>query len=181
VRHSTEATRRRLYAEAAALVEREYRGQLTLALLAGALASSPRQLQRAYAEVGSTTFREQLTARRLRAGAELLAAQPGLSIAQIAQLVGYRHAPHFTRLFRQHYGRAPGDFRAWARGGPTGGGVQVQPPPERPAATGPPSAGSSSSSPSSSRSPGADSSPGRRRRISVPPPGAGSALIAPPC
>jgi AraC-like DNA-binding protein len=178
VRHSTEATRRRLYAEATALVAREYKSELTLRLLAGALASSPCQLQRAYAEFGSSTFREQLTETRLRAGAELLAGQPSLSIAQIARLVGYRQAQHFARLFRVRYGRTPGEFRSWARGGPADSGAQVQRPPERPAATGPPpSAGSSSSS----RSPGADSSAGRRNRISVPPPGAGSALIAPPC
>jgi AraC-like DNA-binding protein len=42
--------RRRLYLLARVLVARHYRRELTLALVARSLASSPRQLQRAYAQ-----------------------------------------------------------------------------------------------------------------------------------
>ena len=65
-----------LYRESCAIVARHYRRPLTLAVVARALASSPRQLQRAFAEVGGTTFSAKLREVRLRNAAALLAAQP---------------------------------------------------------------------------------------------------------
>ena len=50
MRPHTVSARRRLYLLARVIVARHYRSPLTLALVARAVASSPRQLQRAYAE-----------------------------------------------------------------------------------------------------------------------------------
>jgi AraC-like DNA-binding protein len=50
MRAQTLEARRRLYLLARLIVARNYRRPLTLAVVAGALASSPRQLQRAYAQ-----------------------------------------------------------------------------------------------------------------------------------
>ncbi len=94
---------------------RHYGRPLRLGLLARALASSPRELQRAYAQFGPVTFREDLQARRLRAAAELLAGQPSIAVADVARLVGYRQAPHFGRVFAARYGLSPGRFRDRAR------------------------------------------------------------------
>ena len=58
----------------ARIVEREYADELSLDDIARRVASSRRQLQRAYAEIGRTTFREHLTAVRMERAAELLAA-----------------------------------------------------------------------------------------------------------
>ena len=52
--------RRRLYLLARVVVARHYRRRLTLAVVARALASSPRQVQRAYAQFGEMTFQEDL-------------------------------------------------------------------------------------------------------------------------
>ncbi len=71
----TLSERHRLYLTARVLVKRHYRRELTLAAVARALACSPRQLQRAYAQFGGTTFQEDLRARRMAAAAELLAEQ----------------------------------------------------------------------------------------------------------
>ena len=57
-----------LFEDAVAIVEREYASELSLDDIARRVASSRRQLQRAYAEIGSTTFREHLTARAHGAG-----------------------------------------------------------------------------------------------------------------
>ena len=62
-------------------------------MVARALASSPRQLQRAYAEIGQTTFAADLRSVRLRNAAELLAHQP-LAVSDVARLVGYRQPSH---------------------------------------------------------------------------------------
>jgi AraC-like DNA-binding protein len=88
---------------------------LTLDAAARALASSPREIQRAYEQGGETTFREDLRTRRLQAGAELLAGQAALRVEDIARLAGYSHGAHFARAFRERYGASPGAFRALAR------------------------------------------------------------------
>jgi len=171
VRSETFESRRRLYLQARAIVARHYRRRLTLGVLAVALASSPRELQRAYAEFGSLTFREDLQGRRLRAAAELLAEQPSIPVAVVARLVGYSQAPHFGRVFGARFGLPPGRFREQAL---LAGAQSPSSPAE---ASGPPL--SCVSSPGK-RSP-AGSVPGSPRRISVPPPGAASAVTLPPC
>jgi two-component system response regulator YesN len=93
------------------VVARHYRRQLTLAVVAGALASSPRQVQRAYAQFGQTTFSEDLLARRMAAAAQLLIEQRSIPVRDVARLVGYRQAPHFARAFRRRYGLSPARFR----------------------------------------------------------------------
>jgi AraC-like DNA-binding protein len=115
VRPDTLSARRRLYLLARVLVARHYRRELTLAVLARSLASSPRQLQRAYEQFGETTFREDLLARRMAAAAQLLVEQRSIPVADVARLVGYRHAPYFARAFRHRYGQSPARFRRAAR------------------------------------------------------------------
>jgi AraC-like DNA-binding protein len=169
--------------EARALVAAGYREELTLATLAAALASSPRQIQRAYADCGGGCFREDLRARRLQAAAELLAGQPSIAVAEVARLVGYPRAAHFSRVFRACFGVTPGEFRARARtaGSADAGEVRAGQLQRPPAGGEPTKAGEGGDSSARSRTGGAGSSPGSRSRISVPPPGAASALIAPPC
>jgi AraC family transcriptional regulator, regulatory protein of adaptative response / methylphosphotriester-DNA alkyltransferase methyltransferase len=113
IRVRREVTRRflaELYVQAGAFVERHYRRPLALPAVARALSTSPRQLQRAYAEVGRTSFAAQLRGVRLRNAAELLAHQP-LTVTDVARLVGYRQPSHFVKAFRRMYGVTPGAFR----------------------------------------------------------------------
>jgi AraC-like DNA-binding protein len=134
VRPDTLAARQRLYLLARVVVARHYRRRLTLPVVAGLLASSPRQLQRAYEQFGDLSFHEDLQRRRMRAAAVLLIEQPAIPVADVARLVGYRQPSHFARAFRRRYGLAPAGFRETARkngvhrrdsrpatsGGPTG-------------------------------------------------------------
>ena len=103
-----------VYVRAQVAVERGYRRPLTLATLAQSLAVSPRQLERAYDEIGLTTFAAHLRAVRLRNAAELLAHQP-LTVTDVARLVGYRQPSHFVKAFRGRFGVTPGAFRDAAR------------------------------------------------------------------
>jgi AraC family transcriptional regulator of adaptative response / methylphosphotriester-DNA alkyltransferase methyltransferase len=82
--------------------------------VARALASSPRQLQRAFTEVGGTSFSAYLREVRLRNAALLLARQP-LTVRQVSLLVGYRQPAHFAKAFRRRYGVTPARFRERAR------------------------------------------------------------------
>jgi AraC family transcriptional regulator of adaptative response / methylphosphotriester-DNA alkyltransferase methyltransferase len=114
VRTSTFSDRHRLYLLARVVVARHYRQPLTLVGVAEALSSSPRQLQRAYAQFGETSFEEDLRARRMSAAAELLIEQRAIPVRDVARLVGYRQPPHFAAAFRRRYGLSPADFREQA-------------------------------------------------------------------
>jgi transcriptional regulator GlxA family with amidase domain len=106
-----------LYRESCAIVLRHYRRPLTVAVVARALASSPRQLQRAFDEVGKTSFSAYLREVRLRNAAELLSRQP-LTVRQVALLAGYRQPAHFAKAFRRRYGVTPARYRDRARRAP---------------------------------------------------------------
>src|SRR3954462_5735623 len=105
IRHRTS-----LFEEATSIVESEFASDLSLDDIARRVASSRRQLQRSYAEIGNTTFREHLTAVRMDRAAELLAAR-GLTVREVAQRVVYRQPAQFAKAFRRHHGLAPSAFR----------------------------------------------------------------------
>jgi len=96
------------------LIARHYREPLTVAMLARRLGTSPRVLQRAYAQTGRTTVAEQLRAARLQAGAELLAEQ-SIAVADVGRLVGFRSASAFAAAFARRFGLAPAAYRTAAR------------------------------------------------------------------
>ena len=111
IRHRTS-----LFDDAVAIVETEFAADLSLDDIARRVASSRRQLQRAYAEIGDTTFRDHLTKIRMERAAELLAAR-SLTVREVAHRVGYRQPAQFAKAFRRHLGVAPSDYRARALGG----------------------------------------------------------------
>lgn len=100
------------------IVEAEYASDLELDDIARRVASSRRQLQRAYAEIGDTTFREHLTRVRMERAAELLA-NGSLTVREVARRVGYRQPAQFAKTFRRHLGNVPSAYRARAREGAT--------------------------------------------------------------
>jgi AraC family transcriptional regulator of adaptative response / methylphosphotriester-DNA alkyltransferase methyltransferase len=110
-RPTTIRLRTSLFEEATEIVDLEYGSDLSLDEIARRVASSRRQLQRAYAEIGQTTFRDHLTGVRMEKAAELLAAR-GLTVREVAHRVGYRQPAQFAKAFRRHTGAAPSDFRA---------------------------------------------------------------------
>lgn len=105
--------RRRAYRLARLTVMRSYHSPLTLEAVARTVASSPRQLQRAYAEFGKETFHDDLAARRVDAAAELLRVT-SIPVGDVARRVGYRQAGHFARAFRRRHGLSPSAYRAQA-------------------------------------------------------------------
>jgi transcriptional regulator GlxA family with amidase domain len=106
IRHRTS-----LFEEATAIVEREFASDLSLDDIARRVASSRRQLQRAYAEIGNTTFREHLTAVRMDRAADMLRIR-GLTVRDVAHRCGYRQPAQFAKAFRRHHGSSPSTFRS---------------------------------------------------------------------
>ncbi|HEU4974934.1 MAG TPA: helix-turn-helix transcriptional regulator [Baekduia sp.] len=112
-RPTTVRLRTSLFEDAVAIVEREYASDLALDDIARRVASSRRQLQRAYSEIGQTTFREHLTGVRMERAAEMLRARD-LTVREVAHRVGYRQPAQFAKAFRRHHGVAPSDYRSAA-------------------------------------------------------------------
>src|SRR6059058_5717701 len=110
-RPSTIHLRTALFEDAIAIVHEEFASDLALDDIARRVASSRRQLQRAYAEIGDTTFREHLTRVRMERAAELLR-DAGLTVREVAHRVGYRQPAQFAKAFRRHQGLAPSAFRS---------------------------------------------------------------------
>jgi len=110
-RPTTIRLRTSLFEEATEIVDHEYGSDLSLDEIARRVASSRRQLQRAYAEIGETTFRDHLTRVRMEKAAELLTGR-GLTVREVAHRVGYRQPAQFAKAFRRHTGVAPSDYRA---------------------------------------------------------------------
>ena len=108
IRHRTS-----LFEEAVLIVEAEYGSDIGLDDVARRVASSRRQLQRAYAEIGRTTFREHLTKVRMDRAADLLGTRR-LTVREVALRVGYRQPAQFAKAFRRHHGLAPSAFRSTA-------------------------------------------------------------------
>src|SRR6187200_621143 len=109
IRHRTS-----LFEDATAIVDTEYASDLSLDDIARRVASSRRQLQRAYAEIGDTTFRDHLTRVRMQKAAEMLSTR-ALTVREVAHRVGYRQPAQFAKAFRRYQGVAPSDFRSGGR------------------------------------------------------------------
>ena len=115
-RPATVNLRTSLYQDATTIVEAEYSRDLALDDIARRVASSRRQLQRAFAEVGDTTFREHLTHVRMDRAAEMLAGGQA-TVREVAARVGYRQPAQFAKAFRKRHGVTPSKYRSEVRSG----------------------------------------------------------------
>src|SRR3954452_9960347 len=116
IRSGTVARRRTLFDEASEIIEREYAHPIELDDVARRLATSRRQLQRAFAEVGETSFRTHVAKVRMRRALELLR-EGSLPVRDVANSVGYRQPAQFAKTFRRHHGAPPSSFRGIRPGG----------------------------------------------------------------
>jgi transcriptional regulator GlxA family with amidase domain len=110
MRDGTAERREQLYAEAIDLIARDYARDLQLEGVARTLATSRRQLQRAFAEIGNTSFREVLASVRMQHARTLLA-NPSVPVGRVAASVGYHQPAQFAKSFRRHHGTPPTNFR----------------------------------------------------------------------
>jgi transcriptional regulator GlxA family with amidase domain len=122
-RPSTVRHRTSLFEDAMRIVDEEYAAELSLDDIARRIATSRRQLQRSFAEVGETTFREHVARVRMHKAAELLR-DPSLTVGVVSRRVGYRQQAQFAKAFRREFGLPPAEFRRKA------------PPPDDPPARG---------------------------------------------
>ncbi|XLZ70716.1 AraC family transcriptional regulator [Massilia sp. SR12] len=97
----------------AVIVRRLAHGQVRVATVAEELGLSARTLQRKLADAGSS-FQQVLDEARFALARDYLR-QPGLSLVDIAFLLGYQEQSAFTHAFRDWSGMNPGAWRAAER------------------------------------------------------------------
>ncbi|MEA2448407.1 MAG: AraC family transcriptional regulator [Thermoleophilaceae bacterium] len=110
MREGTAERRRELYQEAIELIASQYGSDLSLDNVARRLATSRRQLQRAFSEAGETSFRDELARVRMEHARRLLAADE-VPVRQVAAQVGYHQPAQFAKSFRRYHGQPPSVYR----------------------------------------------------------------------
>ena len=95
---------------AIAFIEAHLETPLTIGELANSVALSPRQLERLFRERLGNTPKRYYNELRLKR-AQLLLQQTSLSIMQVAVIVGYTSASHFTHSYKEYVGHCPKEER----------------------------------------------------------------------
>ena len=113
-RELTTRLRTEVYRDAVDLIAEEYARDLRLDDVAYRVASSRRQLQRCFCEIGQTTFSDHVTSVRMQRAADLLARGTTL-IRTIAKEVGYSQPAQFAKAFRRYHGVSPAAYRTQLR------------------------------------------------------------------
>jgi AraC family transcriptional regulator, regulatory protein of adaptative response / methylphosphotriester-DNA alkyltransferase methyltransferase len=110
-RMTTPGRRATLLAEATVVMERRHADPaLSLEAVAREIATSSRQLQRVFAELAGSAFRDEVAAIRMQHGSTLLLTTD-LPVSEVARHVGYRQAAQFAKAFRRHHGISPTGLR----------------------------------------------------------------------
>lgn len=91
-------------------VKQQLHDNVTLKEVADYLSFSPNYLGSLFKEVTGTNFSEYVISMRMEKAGELLK-DPRMKIYEVADRVGYRYMPYFSRQFKEVYGMTPGEFR----------------------------------------------------------------------
>ena len=111
--------------EARAVIARRYGDDdLSLASVAHEIATSRRQLQRSFSEIGGTSFRTFVARVRMRKALEMLR-EGQMPVREVANSVGYRQPAQFAKTFRRHHGAPPSSFRGPATSTSSSNGVSA--------------------------------------------------------
>jgi AraC-like DNA-binding protein len=95
---------------AMARLERDYRRPPRFADLAREIATNQNKLKAVFKEAFGITMADYCLERRMREAQQLLL-EATLTIAQVAERVGYEHQSSFTAAFRGHVGMSPREYR----------------------------------------------------------------------
>lgn len=113
-REYTRRHREALFHEAVEVIGSSNGEHVTVDEVARQIATSRRQLQRVFVEVGGISFRDFVVNTRLRRAAEML--EQGMPAGEVARRTGYGHASHFARAFRRVHGVSPSAYSRGSRG-----------------------------------------------------------------
>ncbi|UHA72808.1 helix-turn-helix domain-containing protein [Paenibacillus sp. 481] len=100
----------RLIREMQRVVREQMHENITLRDIARQFSFSPNYLGHLFKEETGKSFSEMLIQMRMEKARELLK-DPSLKIYEVADQVGYRYLPYFSRQFKETYGMSPMDYR----------------------------------------------------------------------
>jgi transcriptional regulator GlxA family with amidase domain len=113
-RPATREARLAIFADAVEIIAAEYSRPIRIEEISRRVATSPRQLQRVFADIGGRGFRAHLQAVRMARATELLATTD-LPVKEIGTRVGYDDPSQFSKAFKRTYGVSPSQLRATRR------------------------------------------------------------------
>jgi transcriptional regulator GlxA family with amidase domain len=105
-RPATRELRRAIFQDAVEILATEYSRPIKIEEIARRVATSPRQLQRVFAEVGGVGFRSYVRGIRLSHAADLLV-ETDLPVREVARRVGYGDVSQFSKAFTRAFGVSP--------------------------------------------------------------------------
>ncbi len=85
--------------------------QLTTQELADQLATSPSTLSHAFARELGTSFKQMFTEMKLARADEMMMEEPDISVARVAERVGFDDPSHFSRMYKNRRGYPPSAFQ----------------------------------------------------------------------
>jgi AraC-like DNA-binding protein len=91
-------------------LDREYRRPPPFGDLAREIGTSQNKLKAVFKDAFGVTMADHCLERRMREAQQLLL-EAALTIAQVAERVGYEHQSSFTAAFRRHVGMSPREYR----------------------------------------------------------------------
>ncbi|GIP60692.1 response regulator [Paenibacillus sp. FSL W8-0186] len=100
----------RLIRDILSTMQEQMHENMTLKDIAHKFSFSPNYLGHLFKEEVGKTFSEMLVQLRMEKACELLR-NPTLKIYEVADQVGYRYIPYFSRQFKETYGMTPMEFR----------------------------------------------------------------------
>ncbi|GAA0136783.1 response regulator transcription factor [Paenibacillus sp. YSY-4.3] len=100
----------RLIRDILSTMQEQMHENITLKDIAHKFSFSPNYLGHLFKEEVGKTFSEMLVQLRMEQACELLR-NPKLKIYEVADQVGYRYIPYFSRQFKETYGMTPMEFR----------------------------------------------------------------------
>ncbi|MBR2440374.1 MAG: helix-turn-helix transcriptional regulator [Lentisphaeria bacterium] len=100
----------KLIQQAKFFITQNYASEITLEQTSVKLGISPSYLSRLFQREFGVSFSTYLTTIRLENAVSLLH-HTALQIAEIAYRCGFKDSSYFIKIFRQHYGKTPGNFR----------------------------------------------------------------------
>lgn len=96
-------------------VKNNFANDLTIENIANAINYSPSHVSRLFKDELNMTIFDYITEVRISKSKELLE-RTDLQVVAIAELVGYKDAAYFSRLFKKRVGINPSDYRRWWQG-----------------------------------------------------------------
>lgn len=100
----------KLIAQMSDYIQNNLHRSLTLKEAACRFSFSPNYLGTVFKEETGRTFSEYVTAARMEKAGQLLQ-DPAVKIYEVAEEVGYRYMPYFSRQFKETFGMTPAEYR----------------------------------------------------------------------